>query len=66
MNNPTDRARPDIPEGPPPLFWHCKKCDWVGTAAHMSEDYCCPKCGEFKEVRIMIFLPADVFSKEAV
>ena len=48
-----------------PLYWHCKKCAWVGTCADMV-DLCCPKCGEFDRVSVMIFLPAYVVRKEGV
>jgi predicted RNA-binding Zn-ribbon protein involved in translation (DUF1610 family) len=43
-----------------PLYWLCRKCGWSGTVKEMTTDYKCPKCGEFHDVKIMIFFSARV------
>jgi len=44
------------------IVWHCHTCHWIGIAKDMTSDFCCPQCGEFKKVRIIIFPPSQVIS----
>lgn len=49
-----------------PLIRMCHTCHWVGTAKDMTKEFKCPKCGEFSNVKVMIFLPAKIMSEAMV
>lgn len=50
---------------PQPLLWMCK-CGWVGTVAKMDKDYCCPACGGFSTLSVVMFRQARVLGNVCV
>ena len=52
-------------DAPQPILWTCK-CGWAGTVANMDKDYCCPACGGFSTLSVVMFRQARVLGNVCV